>query len=56
MAGVRVNSGDLYVRDIPGKGCVFTIDLPRLPPPSAGIPDAEPSADLGSHKVRTDIC
>jgi signal transduction histidine kinase len=34
LSAVRANSGDLYVRDISGKGCVFTIDLPRKPPPS----------------------
>jgi len=27
--GVEVNQGVLTVRDVPGKGCVFTIDLPR---------------------------
>ena len=27
--GVEANGGHLYVRDIPGTGCVFTIDLPR---------------------------
>jgi signal transduction histidine kinase len=26
---VEANGGNLKVRDIPGKGCVFTIDLPR---------------------------
>ena len=26
--GVRANGGDIQVRDMPGKGCVFTIDLP----------------------------
>lgn len=25
--------GELHVRDLPGKGCVFTLDLPRKPPP-----------------------
>jgi signal transduction histidine kinase len=25
-------SGDLRIRDLPGKGCVFTIDLPRVQP------------------------
>jgi len=25
----RANGGEIHVRDIPGKGCVFTIDLPR---------------------------
>ncbi len=27
--GVEVNKGTLSVRDVPGSGCVFTIDLPR---------------------------
>jgi signal transduction histidine kinase len=27
--GVEANDGVLSVRDIPGSGCVFTIDLPR---------------------------
>jgi signal transduction histidine kinase len=25
--------GEVHVRDLPGKGCVFTLDLPRKPPP-----------------------
>ena len=29
LSAARANSGDLHVRDIPGSGCVFTIDLPR---------------------------
>jgi signal transduction histidine kinase len=36
VKGAKANGGELYVRDIPGKGCVFTLDLPRrslLPPP-----------------------
>jgi signal transduction histidine kinase len=27
--GVQACGGSLYVRDLPGKGCIFTIDLPR---------------------------
>ena len=27
----RANGGELLVRDLPGTGCVFTIDLPRSP-------------------------
>jgi signal transduction histidine kinase len=30
MSAARANSGDIQVRDIPGTGCVFTINLPRL--------------------------
>lgn len=32
---VRANNGVLSVRDVPGSGCVFTIDLPRHTLPSA---------------------
>ena len=27
--GIEANGGKLYVRNIPGTGCGFTIDLPR---------------------------
>jgi signal transduction histidine kinase len=33
--GVEANDGKLQVRDLPGTGCVFTIDLPRADPPSS---------------------
>lgn len=26
------HAGEIRVRDLPGKGCVFTLDLPRMPP------------------------
>ena len=29
--GVEANNGRIYARSLPGRGCVFTIDLPRLP-------------------------
>jgi signal transduction histidine kinase len=31
--GVEANGGALHVRNLPGAGCVFTIDLPRAAPP-----------------------
>jgi diguanylate cyclase (GGDEF)-like protein len=31
LKGVQANQGELYVRDLPGAGCVFTVDLPRAP-------------------------
>jgi signal transduction histidine kinase len=34
---VEANGGRLSVRDVPGTGCVFTIDLPRS---SAGSPSS----------------
>jgi signal transduction histidine kinase len=32
LKGARANAGDIYVRDLPGKGCIFTLDLPRIAP------------------------
>ncbi|HEU4404470.1 MAG TPA: HAMP domain-containing sensor histidine kinase [Polyangiaceae bacterium] len=32
LRAVRTLGGELSVRDLPGKGCVFTVDLPRSPP------------------------
>jgi len=34
---VRANAGEIHVRDIPGKGCIFTIDLP-LAAPDVNVP------------------
>jgi len=33
LKAARANGGEIHVRDLPGKGCVFTLDLPRRPPP-----------------------
>ncbi|MEO7111725.1 MAG: HAMP domain-containing sensor histidine kinase, partial [Polyangiaceae bacterium] len=30
LEAARSSAGDLHVRDLPGKGCVFTLDLPRI--------------------------
>jgi len=32
--GAEANDGRLYARNLPGEGCVFTVDLPRLPVPT----------------------
>jgi signal transduction histidine kinase len=32
--GAEANGGRLYARNMPGKGCVFTVDLPRRPVPA----------------------
>lgn len=29
--GAEANNGRLYARDVPGTGCIFTVDLPRSP-------------------------
>jgi len=43
---IEANSGTLSVRDIPGSGCVFTIDLPRhsMPDPVAALLEAAAKA------------
>ena len=33
--GAEANNGRIYARNLPGQGCVFTVDLPRLASPSA---------------------
>jgi signal transduction histidine kinase len=52
LSAARANSGDLHVRDVPGKGCVFTIDLPRQPSPASSIfhelPDGEHRSPVAS--------
>jgi signal transduction histidine kinase len=31
--GVEANNGRIYARNLPDRGCVFTVDLPRVPVP-----------------------
>ncbi len=38
---VEENGGTLSVRDVPGKGCVFTIDLPKAVYPRTGDDDVD---------------
>ena len=35
--GVEANNGRIYARDLPHSGCVFTLDLPRLPVPAVAM-------------------
>jgi len=35
--GVETNNGRIYARNLPDKGCVFTLDLPRLPVPAVAM-------------------
>jgi signal transduction histidine kinase len=30
--GAEANNGRLYARNLPGKGCIFVVDLPRSAP------------------------
>jgi signal transduction histidine kinase len=38
--GVAANGGAISARNIPGRGCIFTIELPRLPLHAAATSDA----------------
>lgn len=33
------SGGELHIRDLPGHGCVFTLDLPKKPPPPLAVVD-----------------
>jgi signal transduction histidine kinase len=35
--GAEANDGRIYARNLPERGCVFTVDLPRLPVPAVGV-------------------
>jgi signal transduction histidine kinase len=42
LKAAQANAGDVHVRDLPGKGCIFTLELPRIKAPS---PVNLPSSD-----------
>jgi len=51
---VKLMAGELRIRDIPGHGCVFTVDLPKLPlPPLKAVPGQTPSDGPGSVADKT---
>ncbi|HXD17523.1 MAG TPA: HAMP domain-containing sensor histidine kinase [Vicinamibacterales bacterium] len=35
--GVEANHGRIYARTLPGKGCIFTVDLPRCQAPAEAV-------------------
>ena len=35
--GAEANDGRIYARNLPGKGCVFTLDMPRLSVPMVAV-------------------
>jgi signal transduction histidine kinase len=34
---IEANHGRIYARNLPGTGCIFTLDLPRLPVPNLAV-------------------
>jgi signal transduction histidine kinase len=47
--GVEANDGELHVRDIPGHGCVFTVELPKMAPP---LPENARVRSMRSERAR----
>jgi signal transduction histidine kinase len=39
LKAVKACNGHIYVRNLPEKGCIFTIDLPKPPPPPTSLRD-----------------
>ena len=37
LKAAKANGGELGVSNLPGKGCIFTLDLPRKPPPHLSV-------------------
>jgi signal transduction histidine kinase len=37
VKAVKAIGGELHIVNLPGKGCIFTIDLPKQPPPPTSI-------------------
>jgi hypothetical protein len=44
--GVTANGGEISARNIAGRGCIFTIELPRVAPFGADVSDAAQLADV----------
>ncbi len=44
----KAMGGELHIRDLPGKGCIFAIDLPRQSPPPKSIFDRPRKTKGGS--------
>lgn len=52
----EANGGKLSVHDAPGKGCTFTLDLPRkLPPPLSLLDGGKRSAGSSGAKDKADV-
>ena len=37
LKAMKGMAGEFRIRDLPGKGCIFTIDLPKQPPPPISL-------------------
>jgi signal transduction histidine kinase len=48
LKAAKAIGGELHIRDLPGKGCIFTLDLPKQPPPPTSIFDHPEKTKDGS--------
>jgi hypothetical protein len=48
LKAVKAFHGEIYVRNLPDKGCIFTLDLPKKPPPPTSLRDGVVKAGGGS--------
>ncbi len=46
VKAAKMMAGQLHIRDMPGKGCVFTLDLPKQPPAPTPIHSREKPNDV----------
>ncbi len=53
LKAAKANGGELRVRDLPGKGCVFTLDLPRKPPPPLSVVGPVPGGSTPREETAT---
>jgi signal transduction histidine kinase len=58
VKAVKTMAGELHIRDLPGEGCIFTIDLPKQPPPPTSIHarrdrETDGQSDPGSKNARS---
>jgi signal transduction histidine kinase len=37
LKAAKASAGEIRVKDLPGRGCIFTLDLPRKPPPPLSV-------------------
>ncbi len=47
VKAMTMMAGELHIRDIPGEGCVFTLDLPKQSPPPTSIHAPRENAGVG---------
>jgi len=53
--GVSANGGEIEVRNIAGRGCIFTVELPRLPQDAVGTLDAAEVVGVGASAGATPV-